>query len=230
MLGISYGLIVGATAALIGPKDLPVIARTAGRLVGRAIGYVQMARGQFDNVMQHSQASKVHKELQDTMAQLEAIRYEIRSISIMSPAPFTRRMEAAAGDPPSNNSSSDNRMPNGEIKPTINVPKSFSSTDTVSSRLHSQAATYARIAEALNVKSRFVESDQGGRKLDDERDGLLAVLPVSAENAGFLPKCDGEPKGSDILLEAILEAEVAQNAKQFFSQPENRIPQDIPKQ
>ncbi|KAI7745642.1 hypothetical protein M8C21_002728 [Ambrosia artemisiifolia] len=33
-----------------------------------------MARGQFDNVMQQSQAKHVHKEPQDTIAQLEAIR------------------------------------------------------------------------------------------------------------------------------------------------------------
>ncbi|KAJ0035829.1 hypothetical protein Pint_24685 [Pistacia integerrima] len=62
MFGISYGelfLIIGATAALVGPKDLPIIARTAGRLAGRAIGYVQLARGQFDNVMQQSQARQV---------------------------------------------------------------------------------------------------------------------------------------------------------------------------
>lgn len=42
-----------------GPKDLPVIARTAGRLAGRAIGYVQLARGQFDNVMQQTQFRQV---------------------------------------------------------------------------------------------------------------------------------------------------------------------------
>ncbi|ONK65475.1 uncharacterized protein A4U43_C07F37490 [Asparagus officinalis] len=40
---------------------------------------------------------------------------------------------------------------------------------------------------------------------------------------------EGKPKGSDIVLEAILEAEVAQNAKHFFSQPGNQIPEDIPK-
>lgn len=36
-----------------------MIARTAGRLAGRAIGYVQMARGHFENVLQQSQASQV---------------------------------------------------------------------------------------------------------------------------------------------------------------------------
>jgi len=30
-------------------------------------------------------------------------------------------------------------------------------------------------------------------------------------------------KGSDIVLEAILEAEVAHNAKEFFSQPQNQV-------
>jgi Sec-independent protein translocase protein TatA len=62
MFGISYGelfLLIGATAALVGTKDLPIVARTAGRLAGRAIGYVQLARGQFDNVMQQSQARQV---------------------------------------------------------------------------------------------------------------------------------------------------------------------------
>ncbi|CAN4108683.1 unnamed protein product [Withania somnifera] len=95
MLGISYGelfLLLGAAAALIGPKDLPIIARTAGRFAGRAIGYVQLARGQFESVMQQSQARQVHKELQDTMAQLEAIRHEIRTISFMNPGPLTTRL------------------------------------------------------------------------------------------------------------------------------------------
>lgn len=44
---------------VVGPKDLPRIARMAGRLTGRSIGYVQLARGQFDNVMQQSQARQV---------------------------------------------------------------------------------------------------------------------------------------------------------------------------
>lgn len=30
-------------------------------------------------------------------------------------------------------------------------------------------------------------------------------------------------KGSDIVLEAVLESEVAHNAKDFFSQPQNQI-------
>ncbi|XP_015164017.1 uncharacterized protein [Solanum tuberosum] len=95
MLGFSYGevfLLLGATAALIGPKDLPIIATTVGRFAGRSIGYVQLARGQLESVRQQSQSRQVHKELQDTMAQLEAIRHEIRTISFMNPGPLTSRL------------------------------------------------------------------------------------------------------------------------------------------
>lgn len=52
-------MVIRKTACAIGPKDLPIIARTAGRLAGRAIGYVQLARGQFETVMQQSQARQV---------------------------------------------------------------------------------------------------------------------------------------------------------------------------
>lgn len=35
---------------------------------------------------------KVHKELQDTIAQLEAIKHEIRTISFMNPGQLTTRL------------------------------------------------------------------------------------------------------------------------------------------
>ncbi|KAI4301173.1 hypothetical protein L6164_034479 [Bauhinia variegata] len=77
LLGLSYG-----------PKDLAIIARTAGRLAGPAIGYAQLARGQFETVLQQSQARQVHKEL----PQLDAIRHEIRSISMINPRPLTQTL------------------------------------------------------------------------------------------------------------------------------------------
>ncbi|OVA01229.1 hypothetical protein BVC80_1649g34 [Macleaya cordata] len=194
MLGISYGelfLLLGATAALIGPKDLPRIARTAGRLAGRAIGYVQLGRGQLENVLQQSQASQVHKELQDTMAQLEAIRYEIRSISMINPGPLTRRLD----NPESTSAVSGNSLPekpDEEQGPTNTISKVFhsslsqecSSTSSTAANLQSQAAAYARLAESSTLSSGDVE------KLKAEV-GLLAVLPVSAESTGLLPKRTG---------------------------------------
>nr|KYP48639.1 Retrovirus-related Pol polyprotein from transposon 17.6 [Cajanus cajan] len=360
MLGFSYGeifLLLGATAALIGPKDLPIIARTAGRLAGRAIGYVQLARGQLDTVMQQSQARQkkkdgswrfcvdyralnaitvhdrfpmptidelldelghaswfskldlcqgfhqirmaeddiaktafrthhghyevyatiasplrallrkdcfqwnpeaqsafetlkqamidapvltlpdfsipftletdasglamgavlmqqghpVHKELQDTMAQLDAIRHEIRSISIINPGPLTRRLV-------------DNPDQTSVSNVCLHVYKYFQDSTSVSSNscnVQSQATIYARLAESPVIKNELSGSSTEVEKIEDKLQ--LNVLPISAENAGLLPNRGADVKGSDIVLEAILEAEVAHNAKEFFSHPQNQI-------
>ncbi|GLT29193.1 hypothetical protein SLA2020_040740 [Shorea laevis] len=228
MFGLSYGelfFLIGATAALVGPKDLPLIARVAGRLAGRAIGYVQLARGQFDTVMQQTQARQVHKELQDTMAQLDAIRYEIRSLSLMNPSPLTRRMTETPLEPTPDTSGGSVSHKNHEenlIAAIDTRVKDYSSTSLGSTILHSQATAYARLAESEAVKAAFL-------KINVEQENLkgdnvdFSVIPVSAESAGFLPNRKENLKGSDIVLEAVLEAEVAQNAKDFFSQPQNQI-------
>ncbi|XP_042008106.1 sec-independent protein translocase protein TatB-like [Salvia splendens] len=225
MLGISYGelfLIVGAAAALIGPKDLPVIARTAGRLAGRAIGYVQVARGQFESVMHQSQARQVHKELQDTMAQLEAIRHEVRSISFMNPGPLTTRLvDNIASQPPVTNVEKEFSKPPQDSNVRVETPVSSSTTKDHSpstsslSDVHSQASAYARLAESAHLTANSMDDVLNELKDDS---GQFVVLPISAETAKLLPCQKGDLSGSDLLLEAVLEEEVARNAKSFFSQ------------
>ncbi|XP_073134238.1 uncharacterized protein [Henckelia pumila] len=242
MLGISYGelfLIVGAAAALIGPKDLPIISRTMGRLAGRAIGYVQVARGQFESVMQQSQARQVHKELQDTMAQLEAIRHEIRSISFMNPGPLTTRLvdniakpKSADIEPPKAHEEVAAIIETTETRATPKADviserlaccfKDHSSTTASPIDIHSQTMTYERLADSssLSVKS----MDEVLNELTDES-GQFTVLPISAESAGLLPKLTERDnfRGSDLLLEAVLEEDVARNAKEFFAQAQKQM-------
>ncbi|KAK4418338.1 hypothetical protein Salat_2246500 [Sesamum alatum] len=229
MLGISYGelfLLLGATAALIGPKDLPIIARTAGRLAGRAIGYVQVARGQFESVMQQSQARQVHKELQDTMAQLEAIRHEIRSISFMNPGPLTTRLVGnIASQPPIESVDKESsKAPQEstvrvERTETTSMAKDHSSTTLPLSDIHSQATAYARLAESTHLTANSM--DEVLSELKDDS-GQFIVLPISAESANLLPNRKDDLRGSDIMLEAVLEEDVARNAKNFFSQAQNQ--------
>lgn len=229
MLGISYGellLLIGATVAFIGPKDLPRIARMAGRRAGKAIGYVQLARGQFDSVMQQTQARQVHKELQDTMAQLDAIRHEIRSISFLNPGTLTQRLvdnpELKAADS-GVTSDSAKEKPSVEITPTAegttpaaNILKVATSQISIE---HSRATTFAKLAESPTIRNGSSASFPVATDVEKPNDelGVPSVLPVSAENAGMLPKRPEELKGSDIMLEAVLEAEVANSAKEFFS-------------
>ncbi|KMT10270.1 hypothetical protein BVRB_5g120260 [Beta vulgaris subsp. vulgaris] len=248
MLGLSYGeifLLLGATAALIGPKDLPIIAKTAGRLAGRAIGYVQLARGQFENVMQQTQFRQVNKELQDTMAQLEAIRHEVRSLSIMNPGPLTRRLMDNPDQDTTDAGATANTRPltiskestavgerqeqhehiqqqRQKLKTETTLFKEHGSVASGTSNLYSQATAYAKLTESPGLRVGTMESSVNVDTVDD-RPGLLSVLPVSAESAGLLPNRQGDITGSDIVLEAVLEAEVARSAKEFFSQPENQI-------
>ncbi|XP_068635934.1 uncharacterized protein [Aristolochia californica] len=279
MLGMSYGelfLLLGATAALIGPKDLPKIARMAGRLAGKSIGYVQIARGQFDNILQQSQAQEVHKELQDALAQIDAIRYEMRSLSFMNPGPMTRRLMDGGADTSATNSSpmtqklmdigeispsdtsatnsspmTQKLMDNGEISPSdtsatnsspmtqklmdngegaakelnkelqsVNMASEADSGDPGNlASLHNQAIMYEKLAKLTSPGTNCSSSNENIEKLSEDAGGL-SVLPISAKSAGLLLPCKGDMRGSDIMLEAILEAEVAANAKHFV---ENKI-------
>ncbi|KAI5406107.1 uncharacterized protein LOC127082959 [Lathyrus oleraceus] len=227
MLGFSYGeifLLLGATAALLGPKDLPIITRTAERMAGRAIAYVQLARGQLGSVIQQSQARQLHNELRDMMAQVDVIQHEVRSLSFINPGPLTRRLDNL--DQPSilNGGYANNRIPEGA---RVNLSISSLTKDSTplpsnSFNMQSKATTSARLAEAPSIKNGSLASSAEVEKIKDGRQ--LIVMPVSAESTGLLPNRGGaDVKGSDIVQEAILEAEVAHKTKEFFSQPENQI-------
>ncbi|GAB2272971.1 hypothetical protein Dimus_007786, partial [Dionaea muscipula] len=94
----------------------------------------------------------------------------------------------------------------------------YCSTNSGSADLHSRTTAYARL-----VESRAVKAASSDMHVVDDKPGLLSVLPISAESAGLLPNRQGEISSTDIVLEAILEAEVAKTAKEFFSQQQNQI-------
>ncbi|XP_057816028.2 uncharacterized protein LOC131029537 [Cryptomeria japonica] len=231
MFGFSYGevlLLLGATVAVIGPKDFPRIARAAGRLAGKAVGYVQSARGQMETVLHQSQATQIHKELQDALAQVEAIRYEIRSVSLMNPGPMTRRFVEGSGpvltsDNPLNNGS--NTLQDTErMAHTESNSRVFEMGASSSAQLQSQAAAYALLAgsQGTEIKTVGASDDFSARQRESghlQKIDKTVVLPVSAELTGVLTK-HKDFAGSDIVLEAILEADVARHAKEFFKQPE----------
>lgn len=56
--------------------------------------------------------------------------------------------------------------------------------------MHSQAITFAKLASSAAKNAGPLMSNTEMEKLDNET-GLLAVLPVSAETAGMLPKHEG---------------------------------------
>ena len=105
---------------------------------------------------------------------------------------------------------------------TMVTSKDMELANTGSTNLHSQAMMFARLSESPGIKMNSSTSASYGEQFK-ESNGLLNVLPISAESAGLLPSRTDEPKGSDLLLEVVLEAEVAENAKFFISQPHDQL-------
>nr|ADE75879.1 unknown [Picea sitchensis] len=180
----------------------------------------------MEHILHQSQANQVHKELQDTMAQLDAIRHEIRNISIMNPTPMTRRIIEDSGSMPPNDVHVDKGSTtlDHSHKAIDRIQKNMEEASS-SVQLQCQAAAYARLAESPGVKDKCFRASDALSSRQQEifeslpKAGQTMVLPVSAESAGLLPKCK-EFTGSDVVLEAILEADVAHHAKEFFKQPE----------
>ncbi|TVU24787.1 hypothetical protein EJB05_27244, partial [Eragrostis curvula] len=210
----------------------------------------------------------VHKELKEAMTQLDTIRYEVQSLSRLTPGQFTTRQHdtgsgmAEAGKSDASDGSvtkleafrheirsiirdeiesfyktrpdsiknyacsTDARKLDVSADPMALKSKDMKMANTGSTDLHSQAVTYARLSETPGIKT---SSSLSGNSQEEfkESGGLLNVLPISAESAGLLPSRSGEPTGSDLVLEAVLEAEVANNAKIFVSQPP---PDQLPKE
>ncbi|KAL6842874.1 hypothetical protein ACP4OV_027187 [Aristida adscensionis] len=270
MLGFSTGqllVILGACSVMMKPSDMVKIARTAGRMTGRAVGRLIVARRQLDEILGQTAATKVHKELKDAMTQLESIRYEVQSLSRLTPGQFAMRQintgMAEAGAPGTSGTSDGSAANLEEFRhevrsiirdeiasfcrtqsipiqnfasttkarkvdvaddPTTLKTKDMKMANTGATNLHSQAMAYAKLSEAPGLKM----CSLSGEEQSKESNGLLNVLPISAESAGLLPSRSDEATGSDLVLEAVLEEEVANNAKLFVSQPPDQLP--LPKE
>ncbi|XP_006662985.1 uncharacterized protein LOC102706141 [Oryza brachyantha] len=143
------------------------------------------------------------------------VQDEIESFYRTNPDRFTRRLDNV-DTVYSSVSSVEGREADVAVIPTMLASKDMKLANTGSTDIHSKATMYARLTESSEIKN----STMGGTSEHqfNERNGLLNVLPISAESAGLLPTCSDKPQGSDLLLEAVLEAEVAEHAKSFAQQ------------
>ena len=82
-LGFSYGEILGTSIAaivLLGPKDVPVIAKTLGRLSGKMVGYSHAYREKVERILDESgeEVKELREEMRGTTKALENVVGEIR--------------------------------------------------------------------------------------------------------------------------------------------------------
>eukprot|EP00898_Chlorokybus_atmophyticus_P001917 jgi/Chlat1/2726/Chrsp182S08759 len=200
LFGLSFGevaLLLGVGAVVFGQKDLPVIARAAGKVSGRALGYIYRVRQSFDSFAERNQLNELHQELQQGLQQLNAIRDEIRGgVSVVqTPGPLTRAALRHAGIDPANTAPEHNPQAapatasQQELRPSVTIPPP-----------RPVAATYSYTPQA------------SVRQLSN-----IQVLPVSARGLGLVPDRKGRPaSGSELLAEAFEERMVALKAQELL--------------
>lgn len=82
-LGFSYGEILGTSIAaivLLGPKDVPRIAKALGRLSGKMVGYSHVYREKVERILDESgeEVKELREEMRGTTKALENVVGEIR--------------------------------------------------------------------------------------------------------------------------------------------------------
>nr|DAD48427.1 TPA_asm: hypothetical protein HUJ06_018364 [Nelumbo nucifera] len=106
----------------------------------------------------------------------------------MNPSPMTRRLMDNPETSPSSNGIS--VLEKLDEKTTQLMPSKRTILQQLqgSADLHSQATTYARLAESRALKAKMkVGSLKDNRNLEELNDEAFTVLPVSAESTRLLP-------------------------------------------
>jgi sec-independent protein translocase protein TatB len=71
-LGLSKMALIGVVAlVVIGPKDLPKVARMAGSLFGRAQRYINEVKSEVSREIELDELRKMHKDAQDVVQEVE---------------------------------------------------------------------------------------------------------------------------------------------------------------
>lgn len=88
VLGFDNGGLLFAmafAAVVLKPHQLIQLGRQTGRYVGWAVGHLSLFQKEISNAGSKSEIARIQREVQDTVAAMDAIRYEIRRGSRIFP-------------------------------------------------------------------------------------------------------------------------------------------------
>ena len=190
LLGFSYGEILGTSLAaivLLGPKDVPVIAKTLGRLSGKMVGYSHLYREKVERILDESgdEVKELREEMRGTTKALENVVGEIRG--------GFRRGGGLVGESFSRNHSEGSSS--SRSSRSIDSEMSGGSTNRSGEQPH-------RIFEGISAKAvgrDFAQSDAKTTK-------------TTAATGKASTSSSGADAASTVLLRALAEEEVAREA------------------
>ena len=189
-LGFSYGEILGTSLAaivLLGPKDVPIIAKTLGRLSGKMVGYSHLYREKVERILDESgdEVKELREEMRGTTKALENVVGEIRG--------GFRRGGGLVGESFSRNHSEGSSS--SRSSRSIDSEMSGGSTNRSGEQPH-------RIFEGISAKAvgrDFAQSDAKTTK-------------TTAATGKASTSSSGADAASTVLLRALAEEEVAREA------------------
>eukprot|EP00937_MAST-01D_sp_MAST-1D-sp2_P007845 g7845.t1 len=102
MPDVSFGEIVvitGVGALLLGRRDLPKLARTAGSAFGRFVGGAIRTRRQLEGLSNTNELVKMHTEFRQGVAEIEQIRHDLQSVTSLQRRPVPLGVPTQAASP-----------------------------------------------------------------------------------------------------------------------------------
>eukprot|EP01023_Acetabularia_acetabulum_P019992 TRINITY_DN20297_c0_g1_i4.p1 TRINITY_DN20297_c0_g1~~TRINITY_DN20297_c0_g1_i4.p1 ORF type:complete len:224 (+),score=48.65 TRINITY_DN20297_c0_g1_i4:81-674(+) len=187
-------LMVGAGAIIWQPKSVVKNARTAGRYVGRAIGYGSESMKQFNQFVSETQLKELHNEMQSTLGELRNLGHELRGGMYFDPSKIQPTPTQHAQQPPL---------------------KEFQQPENSGSE---EKQLYQNM---LNQQQSQQENMQIGQSQNVQTVGDVEQFPISAVKAGMAK--ENSRTGSQILLDSWMEEEVAWHAKELYDQFQHKI-------
>ncbi len=81
-------LVVGTSLLVLGPKELPAVARRAGFAVGRSLAFLRSARNAVRDASKDPEVAAMAREVEKGLEDMRRIRDEIQSLSAKRAVPY----------------------------------------------------------------------------------------------------------------------------------------------
>lgn len=237
VLGVSLSelfVVLGVGAWAFGPKELPRLGRTLGRLTGRATGFLYKMRTQAFKFAEDTEISNLHQELQATMYQLNSIREELRGgLNIVNPGPVAHhaiQMQPRARRGVDHTCTQSQATISGIPAPQhfyLNSPTLPVEKHKLPASSSFAASTFQTNQEDFQTthvskKGSFNQADVTNERCHADKECMgkqSLYIEVSAVSAGLAPeRSKSMPTGSEIVLDALMEELVAHQAAAFMQQ------------
>eukprot|EP00949_MAST-11_sp_MAST-11-sp1_P002672 g2672.t1 len=162
-----------AAAVLIGRKDLPKVARGAGRGIGKMVGFVARTRAGFEEASSAGEIGKIKHDLAKSISELEQLRTEMSMASAAGVTRAVRAVRATGVQQDVGDTASKNESVSSSSSPidTLSSPEALTQV-SISKEAQSGAKFLAEAAEDEALAKEFLrealeeeEREHGGQRL-----------------------------------------------------------------